>query len=167
MAVTYPRGFTAGDNGATLRAWGIKDGDSCHQYIGDVPLRPGLSLVFPNIYQHCQTAFSLADSTKAGHITFVWFYLVDPEIKPIISTAVVAPQQKEWIRKALDESLDPRIPNEIIDRILGYVEGIMTAEEAHNYKVQLTEDRHQFTQANDSYHFCLPFDIWNGPNISY
>lgn len=167
MAVTYPRGFAAGDSGATLRAWGIRDGDSCHQYLGDVPLRPGLSLVFPNIYQHRQTAFSLADATRPGHITLVWFFLVDPEIKPIISTAIVAPQQKEWIRKALDDHLDSRLPNEIIDKILEHVEGLMSVEEAYNHKAQLMEDRRRFTQANNSYYFCLPFDIWNGPNLSH
>lgn len=166
MAVTYPRGFEAGDNGATTRAWGIRDGDSCHQYIGEVLLRPGLSLVFPNIYQHRQTKFSLVNPTRPGHITFVWFFLIDPEIRPIISTAVVAPQQKEWIHRALNEYLDSRLPNEIIDKILEYVEGLMTVEEAHDYKIQLMEDRRRFIQANDSYHFCLPFDIWNGPDHS-
>lgn len=166
MAVTCPRGFIAGDSGAALRAWGVRDGDSCHQYIGDVPLRPGLSLVFPNIYQHRQTAFSLADPTKEGHITLVWFFLIDPEIEPIISTAVVAPQQKEWIHKALDENLDSRLPNEIIDKILEYAEGLMTVEEAYNHKDQLMADRRRFIQENNSHHFCLPFDIWIGADLS-
>ena len=49
MAVTRPRGFIQDDTGAALRTWGIRDGNSCHQYIGDVPLRPSLSLVFQNI----------------------------------------------------------------------------------------------------------------------
>jgi len=165
MAVTYPRGFSAGDAGATRRTWGIQDGDSCHQYLGGVPIRDGLSLVFPNIYQHRQTSFKLVDSSREGHLTAVWFYLVDPEIKPIVSTSLVAPQRKEWIRKAMDENLDKRLPNEIIEKILEHVEGLMTEDEAADYRRLLMETRTRFTKASNSYHFCIPFDIWNGPEI--
>ncbi|KAF8167501.1 hypothetical protein B0H34DRAFT_682074 [Crassisporium funariophilum] len=167
MAVTYPRGFSAGDTGATLRTWGIRDGDSCHQYIGTVPIRTGLSLVFPNIYQHRQTTFTLTDPSKEGHLTAVWFYLVDPEIKPIVSTAVVAPQQKAWIHKALDNCLDSRLPNEVVDKILDHVEGLMTFQEAVEYKKQLLATRKDFTRASNSYHFCIPFDIWIAPELSH
>ncbi|CAA7268051.1 unnamed protein product [Cyclocybe aegerita] len=166
MAVTYPKGFSAGDAGATLRTWGIEDGDSCHQYIGEVPVRPGLSLVFPNIYQHRQTSFELRDPSKQGHITVIRFFLVDPEIRPIVSTSVVAPQQKDWIHKALDDNLDKRLPNEVIEKILNNVEGLMDESEADSYKKELLEARKRFTQASNSYHFCIPFDIWNGPEVA-
>ncbi|KAF8963906.1 hypothetical protein BDZ97DRAFT_1904719 [Flammula alnicola] len=166
MAVTYPRGFSAGDTGATLRTWGIRDGDSCHQYVGDVPIRPGLNLVFPNIYQHRQTPFKLVDPSKAGCLKVIKFFLIDPEIKPIISTSLVGPQQKDWIHKALDDNLDARLPNELIERILENVDGLMTSEEAKGYKKKMAEATEQFTQANNSYHFCIPFDIWNGPELS-
>lgn len=165
MAVTYPRGFSAGDNGATLRTWGIRDGDSCHQYIGEVPVRAGLSLVFPNIYQSQQTSFTLEDPSQEGHLKAIWFYLVDPEIRPIISTSVVAPQQESWIRKALDDNLDTRLPNELVEKILEYVEGVMTLQEAEEHRKTLIEATEQFTQANNSYHFCIPFDVWNGPEV--
>ncbi|KAH9486402.1 hypothetical protein JR316_0000466 [Psilocybe cubensis] len=115
MAVTYPRGFSAGDTGATLRTWGIRDGDSCHQ--------------------------------------------------PIVSTANVAPQQKSWMHKALDDNLDTRLPHEVIEKILENVEGVMTSQEAEEYRKKLVEANEQFTLANNSYHFCIPFDIWNGPEM--
>ncbi|KAJ3512275.1 hypothetical protein NLJ89_g3614 [Agrocybe chaxingu] len=165
MAVTYPKGFSAGDAGATLRTWGIRDGDSCHQYIGEVPVRPGLGLVFPNIYQHRQTSFELRDPSKQGHMTVIRFFLVDPEIRPIVSTSVVAPQQKDWIHKALDDNLDNRLPNEVIEKILNNVEGLMDESEADSYKKELLEARKRFTRASNSYHFCIPFDIWNGPEV--
>jgi hypothetical protein len=165
MAVTYPRGFSAGDTGATLRTWGMRDGDSCHQYIGEISIREGLSVVFPNIYQHSLTPFTLADPTMAGHLTAIWFFLIDPEIKPVISTSVVGPQQKEWIGKALDDNLDTRLPNELIQQILDNVEGLTSHEEARDYKERFVQETDQFTQANNSYHFCIPFDIWNGPGI--
>jgi len=165
MAVTYPRGFSAGDTGATLRTWGMRDGASCHQYIGEILIREGLSVVFPNIYQHSLTPFTLADPTMTGHLTAIWFFLIDPEIKPVISTSVVGPQQKEWIGQALDDNLDTRLPNELIQQILDNVEGLMSQEEARDYKERFVQETDQFTQANNSYHFCIPFDIWNGPEI--
>ncbi|KAF4611701.1 hypothetical protein D9613_004111 [Agrocybe pediades] len=165
MAVTFPRGFTAGDTGATLRTWGVRDGDSCNQHIGHVPIRPGLALVFPNIYQHKQTAFQLKDTSRDGHLKAIWFYLVDPDIEPLPSTSRVGPQQKYWIHKALDDFLDERLPHEIIDKIMLHVEGVMSLEEALAYKECLLEENRRFTQANNSYHFCIPFDIWNGPEV--
>ncbi len=163
MAVTFPRGFSAGDTGATLRTWGFRDGDSSHQYIGSVQIRPGLNLVFPNIYQHRQTPFQLADPSKEGHLKIVKFFLVDPDIKPIISTSLVAPQQQEWIHKAMDDNLDSKLPFEVVEMIMQNVNGLMTAEEAERYRKQLIDETDRFTHANNSYHFCIPFDIWNGP----
>lgn len=167
MAVTYPRGFFAGDTGATLRTWGLTDGDSCHQYIGSVPVRPGLSLVFPNIYQHRHTPFEILDSTKEGEMTLIHFLLVDPDIKPIVSTSSVGPQQKTWIRKALNESLDPRLPIEVLDNIMEHTEGLMTDEEAGVYRQEMIKSRARFTQCSNNYHFCIPFDIWNGPDFAH
>ncbi|KAF5375214.1 hypothetical protein D9758_000496 [Tetrapyrgos nigripes] len=165
MAVTYPRGFSAGDSGATLRTWGLRDGDSSHQYIGSVPIRTGLSIVFPNIYQHRHTPLQLLDPTKDGRMTVVSFLLIDPDIPPIISTSNVAPQQKEWIREALDESLDERIPVEIVEKIMEEVEGVMEEEESWAYSEEMLRERTEFWKRNDNYHFCIPFDIWHGPEI--
>src|ERR1700722_6903140 len=159
MAVTYPRGFSPGDIGATMRTWGLTDGDSCHQYIGSVHTRTGLGLVFPNIYQHRHTPFQLLDPSKEGHQTVVSFFLVDPEIQPIISTSSVAPQQEEWIRRALEESVDLRIPVEIVQQIVEKVEGLMSESEAMGLRQEILEERSRFTKLNDSYHFCIPFDV--------
>lgn len=167
MAITSPRGFNAGDAGATLRTWGLQDGDSCHQYIGSRAIHSGLGLVFPNIYQHQQTPFRLLDPTKEGHQTVISFYLVDPEIQPIVSTAMVAPQQKAWIRSAVDESVDQRVPTEIIERIMEGVEGLMDIEEAEGYRRELLNTRQKFWEANNNYHFCIPFDIWSAPDFPH
>ncbi|KAF8226655.1 hypothetical protein L208DRAFT_350947 [Tricholoma matsutake] len=165
MAVNYPRGFSAGDTGATLRTWGLRDGDSCHQYIGSRPVHSGLAIVFPNIYQHRQTSFTLLNPSRPGHQTVIAFFLVDPELQPIVSTAMVAPQQKHWIKQALDESLDRRVPMEVVERIMDYVEGVMEVDEAENYGRALMQARETFRDANNNYHFCIPFDIWSAPEF--
>lgn len=165
MAVSCPRGFFAGDTGATLRTWGLGQGHPCHQYIGSVPTRMGLGLVFPNIYQHRHTPFRLEDPSKEGHLSVLSFLLIDPEIPPVTSTIVVAPQQREWIRTAVDESLGLRIPIELIDKIMTGVEGLMTESEAKGFRREIHEERTRFWGLNDKLHFCVPFDVWNVPQL--
>ncbi|KAJ7584342.1 hypothetical protein C8J56DRAFT_950766 [Mycena floridula] len=165
MAVTYPRGFNAGDSGATLRTWGLRDGDSCHQHIGSVAARPGLGLVFPNIYQHRYTSFKLVDLEKEGHQTVVTFMLVDPDIQPIISTAKVPPQEKAWVARTLHETLYQRLPVELVEKILEFVEGLVEEEEAVKTRALVMAERTRFRIANDIYHFSIPFDVWNGPEV--
>jgi hypothetical protein len=167
MAVTAPRGFIPGDAGATLRTWGFQDSDSCHQYIGSRVIHAGLGLVFPNIYQHQQTPFRLLDPTKEGHQIVVSFFLVDPEIQPIVSTAVVAPQQKAWIRSAVDKYVDPRVPTEVVEQIMENVEGLMEMVEAEGYRKELLSAREKFWEANNNYHFCIPFDVWSAPDFPH
>jgi hypothetical protein len=164
MAITYPRGFPAGDNGATLRTWGLNDGDACHQYIGETPLRTGLSLVFPNIYQHRQTPFELVDPTREGRLTLLMFYLIDPDIQPVVSTSSVSPQQKEWIQRALVAALSSKLPPELIQEIFKHVPGLIDLEEAEDYRRAFLEIQANFRQASNNYHFCIPFDVWNGPD---
>jgi hypothetical protein len=125
----------------------------------------GLSIVFPNIYQHHQTSFALLNPSKPGHQTVIAFFLVDPDIQPIVSTAGVAPQQKQWVKQAVDESLDKRVPVEVVERIMGYVEGLMEVEEAEGYGRAFLEGRESFREANNNYHFCIPFDIWSAPEF--
>ena len=165
MAVNYPRGFSAGDIGATLRTWGLRDGDSCHQFTGSRLVQDGLAIVFPNIYQYRQTSFTLLDPSMPGHQKTIGFFLVDPEIQPIVSTAHVAPQQKQWVRQALDESLDRKVPMEVLERIISYVEGVMEVVEAESYGRLCLEAREAFREANNDYHFCIPFDIWSAPEF--
>lgn len=80
---------------------------------------------------------------------------------------MVAPQQKAWIRSAVDESVDQRVPTEIIERIMEGVEGLMDIEEAEGYRRELLNTRQKFWEANNNYHFCIPFDIWSAPDFPH
>jgi hypothetical protein len=96
----------------------------------------------------------------------VAFFLVDPEIQPVISTRSVAPQQEGWIRRAFNESADLRIPIEIIDRIMEEVEGLMSESEARSFRQEILEERSNFCKLHDSLHFCIPFDVWRSSELS-
>jgi hypothetical protein len=161
MAVTSPKGFLAGDTGATMRTWAMKDGDPCHQYIGSKLTSTGLAIAFPNIYQYRHSPFRLHDPSKEGHQRLIAFYLVDPEIQPVISTSRVPPQQKSWIKAAVEESIDVRLPLELVEKIIDYVEGKMNWDEAVDFRREMLEERKNFWRQNDDYHFCIPFDIWS------
>ena len=159
MATTSPSDFMPHDVGATLRTWGLQSGDECNQNIGSVRLRTGVTIGFPNIYQHRLTGVSLKQGCDEGRIVVVEFYLVDPDIPPIISTADVAPQQRDWIYRALDRSLDSRLPPEVLERILSHVVSVLTDEEASKYREEMMREREIFRSQNDSSYFCLPFSV--------
>lgn len=144
-----------------MRTWAMKDGDPCHQYIGSKPISTGLAVAFPNIYQHRHSPFRLHNPSNKGHQRLVAFYLVDPEIQPVVSTSRVPPQQKGWIKAAIEESIDDRFPAELIEQIVDKVEGKMGWDAAVDFRQQMLEEREHFWIQNDNNYFCIPFDIWN------
>ncbi|KAJ3895327.1 hypothetical protein GG344DRAFT_39035, partial [Lentinula edodes] len=126
MAISYPRVFDSDDTEATLRTWGVVIGD---QYISSVPIREGLAVVFPNIYQHKLAPITVRDPSKVGKFTVLSFLLVDLDALPVISTANVAPQQRAWMWKALDGCLAV----EIVEKILDMVDGLMDEQESQGH----------------------------------
>jgi len=144
-----------------MRTWGMKDGDPCHQYIGSKTISTGLAIAFPNIYQYRHPPFKLDNPSKGGHQRLVAFYLVDPEVQPVISTSRVPPQQKSWIKAAVAESVDARLPVELVEKIMDHVEGKMNWDEAVDFRRDMIAERESFWRQNNKYHFCIPFDIWN------
>lgn len=149
-----PQPFPSGHQEATVQTWGLMTGDPCHQYLGMVPIREGLCVAFPNIYQHTHTAFSLADPSQAGHQRVVGVFLVDPDIRPIPSTARVPPQQKHWARKAIEES--KLFAVELVDKIMVETEGLMDANEAESVCKAMAKERSDFRDRNDQQYFCVP-----------
>lgn len=80
-------------------------------------MRQGRCIVYPNLYQHHLSLFHLIDPSRPGHRTILQFQLVDPEI-PVLSSSDVPPQQATWAMQALMDSLDRRLPVEILQRII-------------------------------------------------
>jgi hypothetical protein len=139
----------------------MKDGDPCHQYIGSKKIQTGLTVAFPNIYQYHHTPFKLLDPLKEGHQMVAAFCLVDPDIHPLVSTSKVPPQQRCWIKTAIEESLDVRLPVELIEKIMDDVEGLMSEHEAEAIRQEMLEERRKFWRRSDNDHFCIAFDIWD------
>eukprot|EP00040_Diaphanoeca_grandis_P034343 m.212678 g.212678 ORF g.212678 m.212678 type:complete len:611 (-) comp33132_c3_seq3:332-2164(-) len=111
------------------------------QILGSIVAEEGRTVVFSNDLQHCVQPFQLEDKTKPGVRKIMAIFLVDPN-RDIISAKDVAPQQRSWVRQALMAT--PAIgvfPPEIIDRILDFVPGLMSMEEAKQHRKKLMEAR--------------------------
>lgn len=167
MAVTAPRDFRRGDVGATMRTWGLAHQAACNQHLGSVSLRTNTAVAFPNIYQHRFSGTHLKDHTKDGSMTIVSLYLVDPDLDGCPgpehmtpTTAEIPPQQKEWMRCAVEKYIDIRLPYEIVDLIVNLVDGMMTENQAQMYAQEMREERQRFWKEHDRARFCLPFDAF-------
>ena len=161
MAVSSGVKARSDDVGASYRTWGLRDGDECNQYLGFVPIREGLAIALPNLYQQKHSTIELIDKRKSGRFSLISVLLVDPDPRPIVSTSTVAPQQRDWILGELIRSMDKRFPDELLVRIVDEVEGLLTNEEADKYQEEMTKEREQFHNTNNERYFALPFHCLN------
>ena len=165
MAVTMPMKFRVDDEGATSKTWGLRDRDPCNQCIGSVRVRSGLAIAFPNFYQSRLRGVRLTGDKKQGRLTVLVFYLIDPDIPPVISTEDVPPQQQEWISQAVQDSLDSRFPTELVEKITSMVDSLFSEDEADRYRNDMRRERDTFIELNNSRFFSVPFDISLGQDI--
>ncbi|KAF7185222.1 hypothetical protein HII31_13497 [Pseudocercospora fuligena] len=148
---------------ALMEIYGIKDSwGSAIQVLGSVHTREDRLLVFPNVWQHRVSPFSLQDKTRPGHRKILALFLVDPDIR-IPSTANVPPQQRHWWKKAMEEkgSLIQRLPVELADQVVDNVEDFpITIEEAKGIRERLMDERRTFVDStmqefeDNGYCFC-------------
>ena len=103
--------------------YGAKDGDPIIQSLGQVGLREGRVVIWPNTFQTRLTTFSLDDASKPGNLRMLTLHLIDPN-RRMMSTAMVPCQRRDWwahpIRMACP-SLQ-RLPTEIFDNIIRHVD---------------------------------------------
>jgi len=117
MAVTRPLINHDDPNSACMAYWGMRRGSKLNQHIGSIRMRPGRCIAYPNLYQHQLSPFQLSDPSRPGHRTILQLHLVDPDI-PILSSTDIPPQQASWAMEALLDSLDKRLPVEIVQKII-------------------------------------------------
>ena len=122
------------------RTLAIDSQGSTMQDIGRVLTRERRAVFFPNVYMHQVQPFELIDKTKSGHRKILALFLVDPAI-PVVSTANVPPQQRNWWRgeQAVRES--GRLPPEIADMVLRNVDFPIDEEDAKALRDELMSER--------------------------
>ncbi|KAK0638191.1 hypothetical protein DIS24_g10065 [Lasiodiplodia hormozganensis] len=153
------------DRGGIAFVYGIDDahggGAAAVQEVGDVSMREGRMLAFPNVLQRRVRPLELADKTMPGYCKVVELLLVDPA-RRVLSTANVAPQQKGWWEAEVRGSgVLGRLPEELVQQILNEVEDwpMMGVEEARGLRLEVMEEREAFREvmerAIESHRFDL------------
>lgn len=116
------------------------------QEIGSVLTREGRAIFYPNVYQNRLGPFELADKTRPGHCKMLALFLVDPMI-PIISTANIPPQQRDWwLEKFADLPLARNLPPELWHQINENIDFPIDKETARKTREQLTSERSEINK---------------------
>lgn len=123
--------------------YGAESGDPVIQHMGDIELREGRVVTYPNIFQTRLLPFELKDPSKPGHVKLLTIHLIDPN-RRMMSTAMVPPQQKDWwadeIRR--HNARIYRLPTEVWKKIVDMVEGYpICMDDAENTRREFMEER--------------------------
>jgi hypothetical protein len=133
--------------------FGMGIGDRSAQVLGSVPTREDRLIAFPNGFQNRVGSLKLADMTRPGHRKVLALFLVDPTC-PIISTANIPPQQRDWwLRrvKAL-ESRVSQLPVELVDLIGEEVQDFpIGLDEAKELREEVMTEREMMDKTVDSH----------------
>lgn len=89
------------------------------QNYGQVNIRQGRIVAWPNTMHHRFSGIELEDKTRPGKMSFVQVSLVDPEQR-IVSTANVPPQRADWFGEVLFQSEQDlaKIPSELLELLM-------------------------------------------------
>ncbi|KAK6336709.1 hypothetical protein TWF718_009500 [Orbilia javanica] len=146
--------------------WGIihdMDTDSGVQELGAIRTIDNRAIVFPNIYQHCVSSFSLKDPTKPGYRKILVFFLCDPSGNhEIPTTSIIRPQQPE-LRAEIENILRTgplgKLAEEIFQMVIKDLPPVIPLEEAISVREKLMKERSHLS-GNSSmihgiqYNFC-------------
>lgn len=133
--------YEPGEHEPIQRIFAINDKLTTVQTIGSVLTPQGRALFYPNIYQHRSSPFKLSDTTRPGHCKVLALYLVDPKV-PIISTANVGPQQRDWWEETtkVGSELLSKLPAELQKMVLEDSDPLMDLEEAKEVRAKLVKE---------------------------
>ncbi len=136
-----------------------------HQIVGEVLMKVGRCIAFPNMYQHSVSPFSLLDPSKPGYHKIVALFLVDLELKnPRPSTTTVPPQGRDWWFQellGLAEEGSNRLrllPTKLLDLIVDFMD-LMMRKEAEEVRLQLMDKQTVFVRENSENMFDMPFNM--------
>ena len=147
--------------------YGVEGNDPPIQEIGDVSLREGRVIVFPNTFQTKLNPFSLADTTRTGHLSLLTLHLIDPN-RRAMSTAMVPCQRRDWWAREMRMACPGfwRLATEVWDKIVGLVDGWpLGMKEAQEMRTEFKEERERFRkQHTESMENYLPYGWDIGSN---
>jgi Protein of unknown function (DUF4246) len=142
---TIEFGYEQFDHAWLEPVFGLEQGGTTVQDVGDVICKEGRLLTFPNILQHQVQPFKLEDPSKPGHRKILALFLVDPNIR-VISTANVPPQQRDWwSEEVLSTGVFDRLAKELQDKTFKSVDNFpIGLDEAKLLRLELINERKDF-----------------------
>ncbi|KAF4220993.1 hypothetical protein CNMCM8980_002871 [Aspergillus fumigatiaffinis] len=116
------------------QVYGLEDGESTAQTVGNIKAPVGRVIIVPATLQHRVNRCELVDKSRPGCVKVLSLFLVDPNIR-IISTANVPPQRLDWTFDGVD-------PQELegLDQMLQQLT-IRFSERKDTLPISLTEAR--------------------------
>ncbi|EMT70729.1 hypothetical protein FOC4_g10009197 [Fusarium odoratissimum] len=155
---TVELNYEQGDFDSIERVFAIDPGADLLQNIGSVLTRQDRMLFFPNVYQHHVSPFELADKSRPGHRKILALFLVDPQV-PIISTANVPPQQRDWWAEGLlKNDRFNNLPPELTRMVVDNLDFPIDLEDAKKIREELMAER---TNLQDTLNSDLKNLEWN------
>ena len=146
--------------------YGAEDGDPVIQRIGDVLLREGRTVVYPNTFQTRLNSFGLDDASKPGYCRILTLHLLDPNRRNM-STAMVPCQRRDWWAREIRQRSPRmrRLPMEIFDKIISMVDGYpVSVEEAQKIRTEFVAEREEYRkQHTKSMEAYLGWDLESYP----
>ncbi|KAL8715363.1 MAG: hypothetical protein Q9220_000696 [cf. Caloplaca sp. 1 TL-2023] len=137
--------------------YGAKHGDPAIQTLGNVTLREGRVIAWPNTFQTQLLPFSLDDQSRPGHCRALTLHLIDPN-RRIMSTSMVPCQRGDWWAHAIRSSVPVfwRLPTELFNKIIDSLDQYpISMEEGLRIRDDFRSERQQFrdrhTQAMEEY----------------
>ncbi|KAG5789209.1 hypothetical protein H9Q69_011738 [Fusarium xylarioides] len=138
---TLELNYEQGDFDSIERIFAIDSGADTLQDIGSVLTRQDRMLFFPNVYQHHVSPFELVDKSRPGHRKILALFLVDPQV-PIISTANVPPQQRDWWAEGLlQNDRFNNLPPELTRMVVNNLDFPIDLEDAKKIRGELMAER--------------------------
>ncbi|KAL8953680.1 MAG: hypothetical protein Q9222_000464 [Ikaeria aurantiellina] len=148
--------------------YGAKHGDPAIQTLGNVTLREGRVITWPNTFQTRLLPFSLDDQSKPGHCRILTLHLIEPN-RRIMSTRMVPCQRADWWAQSIRSSVPvfSRLPTEVFNKIMKSVDQYpISMEESLRMRDDFRSERERFrdqhTRAMEDYE---QWDFYGEPGV--
>jgi hypothetical protein len=150
--------YEQGDNHGVSEIYGLENDEPLVQNRGLVEALEDRCICFPNTMQHHVNPFELEDKEKPGIRKILVYFLVDPSIR-ITSTLHVPPQQQSWYLEPLYHVFKSKLPIEVINVIIQFMNFPISLEQAKVIREDLMQERKFFVKENSDTFFERPFSL--------
>jgi hypothetical protein len=141
--------------------YGAKNEEPAVQVIGNIRLREGRVVLWPNVFQTRLLPFSIDDPSKPGHMRCLMLHLIDPN-RRMMSTAMVPCQRRDWWAREIRTRCPRlwRLPQEVFDLVIEHVDNYpISIEEGQRTRDEFRAEREAFRERHTK--AFLDLSVWD------